>query len=383
MYADELTQATIPFEDIYLDPNNPRFWAPNRISEVTDARTIRDNVQASTSARINSHGIDELRNSILRNGFLPLDRIVVRPLQDIPNKYVVIEGNRRLAALRRLRQEIRDHDVAEDDIDDSVLEKLESDTDLLTVLVYGGSEKTTDISWRLQGIRHIGGIRDWDAAQRAKLVVDQVENANGNRGFRDVGQSFGLTPQAVGRLYRGYKALRQMRQDEEYGQYAKTEFFTLLDEAHRRRTVRDWMDWREDPNDRSSWGYHNIDNRRRFYAWISPDPDNNQKRRIHNPTHVRYLDALLKGGHDSLIDLFDEHELTIDEAFLKASGTPDAKDYLSILNGALESVRSLPIHFIRSKPSELGEVLDDMIRELKEVRDITDRATPEGTDATE
>ena len=55
---------------------------------------------------IRGHGVTELQYSILRNGFLPLDRIVVRPISGSNGKYVVVEGTRRLAALRFLRQQI-------------------------------------------------------------------------------------------------------------------------------------------------------------------------------------------------------------------------------------------------------------------------------------
>ena len=115
---------------------------------------------------IRKHGLVELKNSILRNGFLPLDRIVVRELDGIRGKYVVIEGNRRLAALKWLRSDIDEGLVAEEGIDpdSDYLEKLAESTKEIEVLVYLGDDKN-DIAWILQGIRHIGGIRDWEPAQ--------------------------------------------------------------------------------------------------------------------------------------------------------------------------------------------------------------------------
>ncbi|MDD5271771.1 MAG: ParB/Srx family N-terminal domain-containing protein [Methylovulum sp.] len=47
-------------------------------------------------------GINELRDTIKTLGFLPMDRIVVRKWKGMPEKYVVIEGNRRVTALKWL-----------------------------------------------------------------------------------------------------------------------------------------------------------------------------------------------------------------------------------------------------------------------------------------
>jgi ParB-like chromosome segregation protein Spo0J len=45
-------------------------------------------------------GLGPLKASILRNGFIPVERLVVRKYEAAPDKFLIIEGNRRLAALR-------------------------------------------------------------------------------------------------------------------------------------------------------------------------------------------------------------------------------------------------------------------------------------------
>jgi len=166
MYVDQLEEQRISVENLFLDPNNPRFWTERTTKDVPDAKIPDDKVQTTTFSAINQHGVEELRDSILRNGFLPLDRIVVRPIAGHDGKYVVVEGNRRLAALKSLRQQIADDLISEENISADYLENLKESTDVLEVLVYTGTD-TADIAWRLQGIRHISGIRDWQPAQRA------------------------------------------------------------------------------------------------------------------------------------------------------------------------------------------------------------------------
>lgn len=112
MYNDQLEERQVEISSVFLDPNNPRFWSEQtKISnEVPDSKVPEDVHQLRAFDRIKNHGLEELKNSILRNGFLPLDRIVVRELVGLSGSYVVIEGNRRLAALKWLRRRNRTGD---------------------------------------------------------------------------------------------------------------------------------------------------------------------------------------------------------------------------------------------------------------------------------
>jgi hypothetical protein len=88
MYTDQLEESTLNFDQIFLDPNNPRFWTEKSTREIPDSRIPDDKVQTRAYDDISKHGIRELRDSILRNGFLPLDRIVVRPIEGHRGKFM-------------------------------------------------------------------------------------------------------------------------------------------------------------------------------------------------------------------------------------------------------------------------------------------------------
>lgn len=366
MYKDQLSERTINIEDLYLDPNNPRFWNQETRRKTPDSRTMEQSVQSRVEQEIRKHGIEELQNSILRNGFLPLDRIVVRPIRQSDGRYVIVEGNRRLAALRLLRQRIEEETVVEDHISDEYLNKLQKDTDKIDVLVYEGSESDDDdISWILQGIRHLGGIRNWEPAQRAKLVSNQVEN--GSASYTEVGQKFGLSPRAVGRLHRSYKALEQMRQDEEFGQKTRNDYFSLFEEAHRNINVRKWLAWNED-----EFIFENNENLKIFYSWITPDEDSDNVRRIHDPKHVKCLGTLVGGNHASLITQVEQHEIGIETADLKAREMEPTNTWKERLQGSLDDIKSLPSDVIRENPREYRDILDDMINEIRQFRTMAD-----------
>ena len=367
MYTDQLDEQTIAFDDIYLDPNNPRFWTEKSVREVPDNRIPDARIQDRTLDSISQHGISELRDSIVRNGFLPLDRIVVRPLTDNAEQFVIVEGNRRFAALTVLRREIADGTVAEDGLELDYLEGLQENTNNLDVLVYRGTD-THDISWLLQGIRHISGIRPWSPAQRARLVSKQIDD-NGLT-FRAAGQTFGLSAQAVGRLYRAYKALEQMRGDDEYSGKAKNEYFTLFEEAIRNRYVRDWLGW-----DNDSFSFQDMDNLSQFYSWICPDDEHDNERRVHDPRQIKDLGVLIAGGHHTLINQVDNYEETIGQARAKVDGIVSKSAWQDKIQQARNIIADLPQEVMFEEPTAFMEALLEIEGQIAQRKAVLEALT--------
>ena len=342
MYISDLEESTLPIDRIFLDPNNPRFSDVKAI--IPDNKVHDVAVQARAQERIYPMGVEELYESLLRNGFLPLDRIVVRKLNTPDEEYVVVEGNRRLAALRLLKDRIETSEVDAPDLDASYLDKLNASIAEINCLVYTGSD--TDIAWILQGIRHISGIRDWSPAQRAELVVK--EKTERGLTLRAVGQMLGLSTQAVTKLYRGHKGLRQMFDDEDYGARADKSFFTLFDEAYGKPAVRSWLGWSD-----TSESFTNDENRRMFYAWISKDPENDGRRRIHDPRQIATLGKILAAGRLDLIDMVESYDLSIDEAKARLDQTKEQGDWRAELGRAREALSDIPITTIVSEQEDL------------------------------
>ena len=363
LYMEQLAVETIPIENIYLDPNNPRFWkSEGGTVDKPDKKITDDAVQATARKEIAGHGIDDLYNSMLRNGFLLLDRIVVRPIAGRPGKYVVVEGNRRFTALTRLRSNIENALIDEEDLDEAAQEQLLDDTAAIEVLVYSGGG-THDISWMLQGIRHIGGIRDWEPAQRAKLVAEQVDK-HGKK-LRIAGEQFGLSAIAAGRLYRSFKAIAQMQADDEFAGKAENKYFSLFEEAIRNPTVKGWLDWKDEDS-----RFHNIDNLRTFYAWISPDDDNDSKRRIHDPRQVKKLGYLIAGNHKVLLDDLNAFDISIDDAEAQArSGGGRGKDWKEEIGRAKKIIADLPLSSMTDDPGAFAKELTEFLSEVTKKRD--------------
>lgn len=363
MYNDQLEQKLLPIDVLFLDPNNPRFWSEQsqKVPDVPDNKVPDAVHQAKARARISEHGLEELKNSILRNGFLPLDRIVVRQLEGLPGKYVAIEGNRRLAALKILREQIEQGTIAETGIDDAYWKALLDNTNKIEVLVYEGAENK-DIAWILQGIRHIGGIRDWMPAQQGKLVADQIDNEG--LSLSEAGQRFGLSAQAVGRRYRSYKALQQMRADEEFQCKAENKYYSLFEEAVRQNDVKKWLGWDEDTK-----RFTNSNNLKQFYSWICPDEDReNKERRVHDPRHIAYLGRLIAAKQDALLDKIDKHEIEIEAAHQKLNDTELRYDWKSSFDKITGLIGDIPNSAIDKEAAAILEALGALDSQISNLR---------------
>ena len=99
-----LREINVAIENLYLDPNNPRFAdLQDKFQSVPQDRVVEAGVQERALKRIldERFEVKQLKDSIRTIGFLTIDRLVVTPLpQD--GTFVVIEGNRRLGAVKSL-----------------------------------------------------------------------------------------------------------------------------------------------------------------------------------------------------------------------------------------------------------------------------------------
>jgi hypothetical protein len=162
-----LVEISISPSDLILDPNNYRFQDLGDYVRVDEGRLHEEAVQSKARLRIREGvSLNPLKASILKNGFISVERLVVRAYEHKPNTYVVVEGNRRLAAIAA----ILDEHTSGATIEPSILLSLQS----IPVLV-ASAETPAELDVflaSLMGIRHVSGIKQWDGYQRSKLVFD-------------------------------------------------------------------------------------------------------------------------------------------------------------------------------------------------------------------
>jgi hypothetical protein len=240
-------EQTVPLENIMLDPNNPRLIGLGTVGteayqSVPETRIAEETVQETTLTKLNGNRTfdqDSLRASIENSGLLPVDRIVVRPIAAQINgqpAYVVVEGNRRIAACRTLLQQ---HDSGEKTLSPEVLASI-NNPKVLVLSEDTPAEARLD-QWVIQGIRHISGIRPWGAYQAAKTIEAMLTKLDYSE--QEVSRSLSISVQRVRRSMRVLSTLQQMAESDDYAEYSGPDLYAYFDEALKRPAVRKWLGW--------------------------------------------------------------------------------------------------------------------------------------------
>lgn len=184
-------------KNLRLDPRNPRL--PERVDEWP---------QDEMFAYIYRVGVlDELVDSYMDNGFFPHEPLIVLPA-DAQGDRVVVEGNRRLAALM-LALEL---DVAEgrqpvNEVNPDVKASLQE------VPIYEVPDRDTVRDFL--GFRHISGLRPWKPEAKARYIAREVElevKAGSDHPFRTVARRLGSNTQGVRNSYVALTLLRGARE---------------------------------------------------------------------------------------------------------------------------------------------------------------------------
>lgn len=209
--------------NITLDVNNPRFIGTSFTAENDVIRFLIDEAD-----------LTELLLSILNSGYLDFEPIIVRR-----NDNVVLEGNRRVAALKLIRDnELRDKlgvELPSEPNDAAVPETVRA------VLVATDEEARNFI-----GFKHINGPKKWDAMSKAKYAAEWF--ATGAT-LDAISQSLGDTFNTVHRLVHGFRVYEQAVREgfDPDRRTARRLAFSHLYTAITRASIRDWLELDENP----------------------------------------------------------------------------------------------------------------------------------------
>ncbi len=199
-----ITKIETHIDNLFLDPNNPRFVNADW-NDISEDNIVNPAIQNNISGKlISEFGIEKLVSNIKINGFLKIDRVVVKKIDGIDDKYVVLEGNRRICAAKIVCEFTKTNSEISEDVVESVT--------IIECLEYIGTD--TKASWIFQGLRHISGITDWPPFNKAKLLVDQMEDENLT--LTQVGDRFGISAYSAGQWMRGFRAFQQASEDSDY-----------------------------------------------------------------------------------------------------------------------------------------------------------------------
>lgn len=354
MIKMNLEPKEVEIKNLLLDPNNPRFFDIEDWQKVQSSLYHLDKVQNKAYRIIESTQvgrINDLKKSIESNGYIPTEMIVVKPYDHEDGKYVIIEGNRRVTAIKSI---IENNIDPEDQLANS-LKKLE-------VLVYKGTgdEEEDELNEMiLQGIRHIGGPKEWGAYQKANLVAKLKEEKD--LLWTEIGDRIGLGSIKTARLFRAYKALNQMKNDEEFGDFADLKLFSLFDEALI-PPLKEWLGWSDD-----NYQFNNENNRKAFYRLIVGDPVDNLDPVITNPQKMRNFRKLINTGKKIILSRFLSGEINIDQAIRAAEPDPVQVTIREAAENFISELNDLPAQKLKDLEDDEVELLKKVVNEVNDL----------------
>lgn len=344
MLSKMLSELTVRIEDLLLDPNNPRFSELGEgLVVVPEARYAEDRVQQTAYERMKSDSFDvaELKDTIKQNGFLPMDRIVVRVWKgstDSTKRYVVVEGNRRVTALRWLL-------ALHADARETFSEEQLANFTVLPALLLSESAEESQASLILPGLRHVSGVKEWGPYQKAKAVYALRSMG---RAPQEAAQSLGLSTRAANKLYKCYLALEQMKADEEFGDAAHPKLFSYFEETFKSNPVTAWLGWSD-----IEGKFTEIERLREFYGWMVPAADSDDQHKLPEAKSLRSLTKIITDDH--ALSVFRAEGGSLLKALSRYEADHPEEWHPKVLD-ALSAVRCLSSIQLRSLSD--GEVKD-------------------------
>ncbi|MFP7442934.1 ParB N-terminal domain-containing protein [Bacillus infantis] len=195
----------VNLDQLYFDPENPRL--PKALYGSRDELKVIDYM-------VRFGNILELMDSIAQIGYSEAEPLLVVPVVGKEGKFIVVEGNRRLTALKILSKpesaRVRKNSI------DEVISNANYIPTSIPVIIYDNRNKILDYL----GYRHITGVKDWGALEKARYL-DQLYNLHINEAsdsiYSVLAKMIGSRTDYVSRLHTALKLYELANNDAYYG----------------------------------------------------------------------------------------------------------------------------------------------------------------------
>lgn len=283
-------------DELYFDEKNPRLVEMGYAADVSEEEILK--------TLWYTMDVREIVLSIAASGFFSIDPIIV---DKSSGKNIVIEGNRRLAAVRIIRNPEKYRSIIEEDIPKVDPEKVRS-TDTLPAAVMSREE-----AWQFLGFKHVNGPAKWGSYAKARYIAT-VHNEYGVP-LSEIGRQIGDTHRTVQRLYRGLMVIEQAEKAGVFNRedaYRGSLPFSHLYVGLQREGIQGFLNLKDaEAEDKQPVPEDKIQNLEQVCKWLFGNKSDNIEPVVQsqNPD-LKNLDKVLQNG-EALAALQDGEALSV------------------------------------------------------------------------
>lgn len=340
-------------DNFYLDAKNPRLgrFQPNRnLSQEEVLDLMRNWV------------LDELAGSFLENGFWQHEALlVVKEELCGKERHVVVEGNRKLAALIYLCQAVNGNPVSKKW--GLLVENREVPRELFNRVPYIQVE-TREAIETFRGFRHTSGIKNWYPLEKTRYIGRLIDDHGMT--FKEVALKIGSYTSTVRHHYISYRLVLQIESILEGFSFEDADSqFSVLHHLLRKSTVQKYLnvDFFADLQDaRIPVPKKRLDALAHFAQWLFGTPQqppvfiqssrvDDYDKVLESPEAVRYLENSQKPNFDYAL------QLAVDES-----------DCVQLLSEAAANIKLVMrgIHRYKGSP-EIQRSVENLVNDYKEL----------------
>lgn len=343
----ELVEIVLTPHQLLLDPNNPRlFDRPIERAAITSEQIDCEETQSKLLAEIgrSKHGLDELVYSIQAQGFVNLDTLLVKPLSGT-DKYLVLEGNRRTAAIKTL--------LASPDVDQDVKASLRN-LAVKELKLSSGEDEDEEIQ-KIISMRHLAGPRQWSPIARASAIYQnymlQHKKLVGGPMTIITDKVLARTSQIIGmkkpQLKHAMGVFSLYQELADAGFPVRAEHFSLLELLVRAKAMA------------SEYFGFNSAQLRTYDDGLEKIADFfiHQNRIVSNPQEFNKIKSVFTRGTTDELDLIRSGVKEVDHVLSDIRGRAKDNSFEDTLKGVREKLEKLPVSAFRGSDSEALAVM--------------------------
>ncbi|CAH6942593.1 ATPase_AAA_core domain-containing protein [Vibrio chagasii] len=353
--VDKAQKSSYHIKNLFLDPNNYRFIDLKKHESVDDSSLTDAAVQRRTRHFIEGKNCKEIKDllvSFRANGFLDIDVIQVKDLGN--NKYLVLEGNRRVAALKALYED-HENGLSIGQLKPSIFK---------SVPLQVHAEEENEKHLVLMGLKHISGNKKWSTYNQAKLIYDYLlpYRSEGKEVYAKketyLCDSLAITKVKLRTMQRVLHLIIEY-QSSEYEDQFESSAYGLFEEIIKKPSIKAWLDWDDD-----LYTSRNRTNLDRLFSWISRTPemvineDGEEEYEEFEPIITKSLEirdlSLFIDNQAALVVMENERSLA---QGLMVSGTAEKQNYNLAMNKFRDSLSTLVSYQSLVSPDDLPLLL--------------------------